>query len=105
VEIPEFPSRPRGGGIESRRIVEQLYDLGVALDSQANVIDEWREQTIQLLVMPLVDEDDGVDLTGDEYEESTKIQDEIMVYVQVSRQTLRIPLGSFERYVSEIFRH
>ena len=88
VEIPEFPSHPPKGGLESRRIMEQLDALAAALDAQANIFDEWREQTIQFLLRPLVDEDDGIEITGDEYEESTKTQDEVMVYVQALRAAI-----------------
>ncbi|KAH9210331.1 putative SNF2 family helicase/ATPase [Leptodontidium sp. 2 PMI_412] len=81
VQIPEFPTEPAMGGIESRRILEKLDALAAALDAQANILDEWRETTIQFLLRPLVDEDEGIEITGDEYEESTKTQDEVMVYV------------------------
>lgn len=84
VQIPEFPSSPSPGGIESRRIMEQLNELGIALDAQANQVDEWREQAIKSLLRPLVD-DEGVETTGDEYEESTKTQDEVVVLVQILR--------------------
>jgi E3 ubiquitin-protein ligase SHPRH len=85
VQIPEIPSHPPKGGLESRRIMESLDILAIALDAQANKLDEWREQTIQFLLRPLVDEDEGVEITGDEYEDSTKTQDEVMVYVEALR--------------------
>ncbi|PMD34610.1 putative SNF2 family helicase/ATPase [Hyaloscypha variabilis F] len=85
VQIPEIPSHPPKGGLESRRIMERLDILAIALDAQANKLDEWREQTIQFLLRPLVDEDEGVEITGDEYEDSTKTQDEVMVYVEALR--------------------
>jgi E3 ubiquitin-protein ligase SHPRH len=88
VEIPEFLTNPPKGGLESRRIMEQLDTLAAALDAQANTFDEWREQTVQFLLRPLVDEDEGVEITGDEYEESTKTQDEVMVYVQALRAAI-----------------
>jgi E3 ubiquitin-protein ligase SHPRH len=88
VQIPEFPSNPPKGGLESRRIMEQLDTLAIALDAQANKLDDWREKTIQFLLRPLVDEDEGVEITGDEYEESTKTQDEVMVYVQALRSVI-----------------
>lgn len=62
-QIPEF-SNSQPGGLESRRIVEQLEGLAIALDAQANTLDEWREETIQFLLRPLVDEDEGLELTG-----------------------------------------
>jgi E3 ubiquitin-protein ligase SHPRH len=85
VQIPEFTSSLSKGGIVSRRILQQLDTLASVLDEQANTLDEWREHTIQLLLRPLVDEDEGMELTGDEYEESTKLQDEIFSYVQALR--------------------
>ncbi|KAK3327798.1 SNF2 family N-terminal domain-containing protein [Cercophora scortea] len=71
-------------GLESRRIAEGLEHLGTALDDQSDQLDDWREYVIQLLQKPLVDEEND-DVTGEEYEESTKLQDEIVVYLQVLR--------------------
>jgi len=88
VQIPEFPSNPPKGGLESRRIMEQLDALATALDTQANKLDEWREQTVQFLLRSLVDEDEGVEITGDEYEDSMKTQEEVMVYVQALRAAI-----------------
>jgi E3 ubiquitin-protein ligase SHPRH len=88
VQIPEFPSSSPRGGIESRRIMEQLNQLAIGFDAQANHLDEWREKTIKLLLRPLVDEDEGIEITGDEYEESTKTQDEVLVLVQVLRTVI-----------------
>ncbi|KAK4177648.1 putative SNF2 family helicase/ATPase [Triangularia setosa] len=85
-EIPEFKP-PNQSGLETNRIVEALIDIGGALDDQANQIDEWREHAIQLLLRPLVDEDND-EVTGEEYEQSTKLQDEILVYLQVLRTAL-----------------
>lgn len=85
IQIPEFPTSPPKGGLESRRILEQLDALATKLDAQADQLDDWREQTVQFLLRPLVDEDEGIEVTGDEYEESTKTQDEVMVYVQALR--------------------
>ncbi|CZR57904.1 related to S.pombe rad8 protein and Rdh54p [Phialocephala subalpina] len=86
-QIPEFSSS-QPGGLESRRIVEQLEDLAIALDAQANTLDEWREQTIQFLLRPLVDEDEGLEITGDEYEDSTKLQDEVEIFLQALRAAI-----------------
>ncbi|VBB75674.1 Putative SNF2 family helicase/ATPase [Podospora comata] len=85
-EIPEFKP-PSQSGLETSRIVDALTDIGGALDEQANQIDEWREHVIQLLLKPLVDEDND-EVTGEEYEQSTKLQDEILVYLQVLRTAL-----------------
>ena len=87
-EIPEIKSLPFQG-LESRGIVQKLEALGSAYNEQANVIDEWRESVIQLLLRPLVDEEEGeVEITGDEYEDSTKIQDDLMVYTLILRAAI-----------------
>ncbi|KAG9234179.1 SNF2 family N-terminal domain-containing protein [Amylocarpus encephaloides] len=88
VQIPNFSSAPPNGGIEIRRFMERLDALGEALDAQAGQLDEWREKTVAYLRRPLVDEDEGIEVTGDEYEESTKTQDEVMVYVQALRTVI-----------------
>ena len=84
--IPEFKAI-NNKGIESYRIAMALEDLGVALDAQASYLDDWREHVIQLLLKPLVDEEDS-ETTGEEYEQSTKLQDEILVYLQVLRTAI-----------------
>ncbi|SPQ21138.1 c4c1990a-724a-49be-92d0-f7bf28fa9aea [Thermothielavioides terrestris] len=86
VVIPEFKPVEKLG-IESRRIADALEELGAALDEQAAEIDDWREHVIQLLLKPLVDEEMD-DITGDEYEESKKLQEEILVYLQVLRTAI-----------------
>ncbi|KAI7565879.1 hypothetical protein KC346_g21152, partial [Hortaea werneckii] len=67
-------------GIEGRRIVEKADELFDVIREQSNVICEWRGKMAEFLVKPLVDEDEGVETTGEEYEESTKLQDELYVY-------------------------
>ncbi|AEO56866.1 hypothetical protein MYCTH_2125853 [Thermothelomyces thermophilus ATCC 42464] len=82
--IPTFTSVEKNG-IESRRIGDAIEELNVALDEQAARIDDWREHVIQLLLKPLVDEESG-EITGEEYEQSTKLQEEILVYLQILRK-------------------
>ncbi|RYO87109.1 hypothetical protein DL764_008905 [Monosporascus ibericus] len=87
VEIPEIESSPLHG-IESRETLRSLELLGGVLNGQANLIDEWRENVIQILLRPLVDEEGEAEVTGEEYEDSTKIQDELMVYTLVLRAAI-----------------
>lgn len=84
VEIPELTVDSERG-IESGGIIDNLQILYEDLNEQANLIDEWREQIIQLLLRPLVDEEDTTETTGEELMDAAKIQDELMVYVQVLR--------------------
>ncbi|KAK3378045.1 SNF2 family N-terminal domain-containing protein [Podospora didyma] len=84
--IPE--SKPvNQKGLETHKIVDALEQLGEALSRQADHLDDWREHVIQLLLKPLVDEEND-EITGEEYEDSTKLQDEILVYVQVLRAAI-----------------
>ncbi|KAL7625425.1 hypothetical protein AAE478_004645 [Parahypoxylon ruwenzoriense] len=86
VEIPEIQFSPFQG-LEIRRILDNFLLLGEALNRQADLIDEWREEIIQMLVRPLVDEEEDA-ITGDEYEESTMIQDELMAYTLAVRAAI-----------------
>ncbi|KAK2602150.1 hypothetical protein N8I77_008706 [Diaporthe amygdali] len=85
--IPEYKSVDKRG-IESRAVVEDLEELAAALNEQADQLDDWREHVIQLLLKALVDEDDEVEITGDEYEDSTKLMEEIVVYIQILRAAI-----------------
>ncbi|KAH6606350.1 snf2 family helicase atpase [Trichoderma cornu-damae] len=85
VEIPELVMKGERG-IESGSTVDSLRILCDELNGQANLIDEWREQVVQLLLRPLVDEEgENAETTGEELADSTKVQDELVVYVQVLR--------------------
>jgi len=83
--IPNIPIFDNAGGIENRKIVEKMDVLGDVLDAQKTLINKWRGQVVKLLTIPLVDKDEGVETTGDEYEDSTKAQDELYVYLQALR--------------------
>ncbi|KAL2130802.1 hypothetical protein VTI74DRAFT_5930 [Chaetomium olivicolor] len=84
--IPVFRTVEKKG-IESRRIADALEELSVAFDEQAVEIDEWRELVVQFLLQPLVDEEKD-ETTGEEFQQSTKQQDEILVYIQILRTAL-----------------
>jgi E3 ubiquitin-protein ligase SHPRH len=80
-KLPPIKDLKDYGGIENRRIIEKSDDLFDVVRGQSSVITEWRAKMSEILVKPLVDEDDvGNELTGEEYEESTKQQDELYVY-------------------------
>ncbi|KAF1984548.1 hypothetical protein K402DRAFT_465092 [Aulographum hederae CBS 113979] len=82
--VPDIPVLTDFGGIENRKAIEKLDLIGDALDDQATQIDGWRRKIITILLQPLVDEDKG-ESTGDEYEDSTKAQDELYVYLLALR--------------------
>ena len=84
VQIPSITPLNTSGGIESRNTLAKLEGLSDIMDEQAKQLDEWREKMIELLSSSLVDQEDS-DLRGDEYETSTKQQDEIYVYMEALR--------------------
>lgn len=105
ITIPDFKNLPRKG-IESRSIIEELEELGIALNNQANQLDDWREHLVQLLLKPLVDEEDqDKEITGEEYEESTKLQEELVVYVQAVRTTIADRQDALSGQINELVRH
>lgn len=76
VVVPEIQISGQIGGLESKSIRPKLASLGAALNEQANTLDEWREEVAQLLMRSLIDEEEGMDVNGDEYEASAVGQDQ-----------------------------
>lgn len=80
-QLPEIKDLKDRGGIENRRIVDKSDELFDVIRKQSSYIVEWRAKIAEFLLKPLVDEDDaGNEITGEEYEQSTKQQDELYVY-------------------------
>ena len=74
------------------------------MQSQAKRLGEWREKTANLLLMPLVDEE-KTDLKGDEYEISTKQQDEVYVYVDALRALIADRHDMITGQQNELIKH
>ncbi|GAB0136818.1 DNA helicase rad5 [Epichloe bromicola] len=106
-EIPELVIKPQKG-IESGRIVDNLEVLYGELNEQANVVDEWREEIVQLLLRPLVDEDEDeveVEITGEELGDSAKFQDLLMVYVTTLRAAIADRQDAISGQTNELAKH
>ena len=73
------------GGIESRKAYEKLYHYCKAVNTQAQQFQNMREKMTNMLCRVLIDEEEGVELTGEEYEDSTKHQDEMYVVMEILR--------------------
>ncbi|KAH0336117.1 hypothetical protein KCU81_g8705, partial [Aureobasidium melanogenum] len=74
------------GGVENVKIIHKAHDLARIMNAQAKLIDEWKQKATDLLLKPLVDKDDeNVETTGDEYEDSTKSQDTLNAYLDALR--------------------
>ena len=84
-KVPKLPMIEETGGIENRKVLQKLDVLAEVLNNQARQLTEWRSKIVDILLQPLVDEEDGLDTTGEEYEDSTKQQDELYVYIDSLR--------------------
>ena len=78
--IPSLTSIKDPGGIQVRTIFERIESTLAILRNQTTQLLSWRSKAVELLTTSLVDEEEK-DLMGDEYEISTKQQDEVYVYV------------------------
>ncbi|KAL9119541.1 MAG: hypothetical protein Q9187_003907, partial [Circinaria calcarea] len=104
VTIPNFTPFKFSGGIESRNILSRLEELADLLNRQAEQLDEWREKMIQLLTVPLVDQDED-DLQGDEYEISTRQQEEVYVYLEALRALVADRHDALSGQSNELIKH
>ncbi|KZF24694.1 hypothetical protein L228DRAFT_228741 [Xylona heveae TC161] len=86
--IPEILPSMTSGGIENRKVLERLDELTESLNEQGEQLDQWRDKMVKLLIQPLVDQEEGMELQGDEYEVSTKHQEEVYVYMDALRATV-----------------
>ncbi|EED20377.1 SNF2 family helicase/ATPase, putative [Talaromyces stipitatus ATCC 10500] len=82
VKIPVMKVKLPTLGIEARRIFERLENLCDALNKNRELFNEWRDTMVKLLRQSLVDEERTTELEGNEYETSTKHQDEMYVYME-----------------------
>lgn len=79
IPVLNFMANPRG--IESRMIKDKYNELAQTMNAQLEQLLEWRGQLIKLLLAKLVDQDEDIETTGEEYEASTKDQDKQYVYL------------------------
>lgn len=104
VTIPEYEALG-AKGIESRSIADSIMVLAAELNDQAAQLDDWREHVIQLLLKPLVDEEAEAELTGEEYEDSTKLMEEIVVYTQILRTAIADRQEALTGEVNKLVEH
>ena len=85
VELPDMELTLDYTGIESRKVFEKLDLYCRAMNEQGKKLREFRQKLAEFLRQSLIDEDEGVELQGDEYESSTKHQDEMYAYMEAFR--------------------
>jgi E3 ubiquitin-protein ligase SHPRH len=71
-------------GLENVRLMEKFIKIATILNQHATLLEQWQTRVRNILLQPLIDQDDE-EQTGEEYEESTKAQDELYVLFQALR--------------------
>ncbi|KAL3457770.1 peptide N-acetyl-beta-D-glucosaminyl asparaginase amidase A-domain-containing protein [Aspergillus heterothallicus] len=85
VLIPKMNPQLYSKGLESRRVLDRLETFCEMMNEHAIQYSEWRQKMVELLSYSLIDHEDDSELEGDEYEKSTKHQDEMYVYMEALR--------------------
>jgi E3 ubiquitin-protein ligase SHPRH len=86
--IPRMQIDIQHVGIESRKIFEKMHYFCEAMNAQAQQHIDWRDRMAKFLQQSLIDTEDGsIEFSGEEYEASTKHQDEMYVYMEALRAT------------------
>ncbi|KAJ5172305.1 hypothetical protein N7492_004898 [Penicillium capsulatum] len=85
VNIPQMKPHLYNRGLESYRLLNRFEDLCTALNKHAEQYAQWREAMIKLVSASLIDQEENAELEGNEYESSTKHQDEMYVYMEALR--------------------
>ncbi|OQE14245.1 hypothetical protein PENSTE_c037G08238 [Penicillium steckii] len=85
VNIPQMKPFLYSRGLESYRLLNKFEDLCTALNAHAEQYKTWRDVMIKLVSQSLIDQEEDAELEGDEYERSTKHQDEMYVYMEALR--------------------
>jgi E3 ubiquitin-protein ligase SHPRH len=85
VNIPKMKPQIYSRGIEAYDLICNFEDLCEALNKHSEQYKEWRDVMIKLVSQSLIDQEDEAELEGNEYERSTKHQDEMYVYMEALR--------------------
>jgi E3 ubiquitin-protein ligase SHPRH len=85
VHIPKMKPYLYSEGFESYNLLRNFEDLCAALNRHAEQYDKWRAVMIELVSQSLIDQEEDAELEGNEYERSTKHQDEMYVYMEALR--------------------
>ncbi|PWY76366.1 hypothetical protein BO94DRAFT_588688 [Aspergillus sclerotioniger CBS 115572] len=85
VTIPNMEPQIYSTGLEGRRVLEKFEDFCEAMNRHATQYESWRQTMIKFLTQSLIDQEEESELEGNEYEKSTKHQDEMYVYMEALR--------------------
>ncbi|KAF2666062.1 hypothetical protein BT63DRAFT_481872 [Microthyrium microscopicum] len=93
------------GGIENIKIMDQLDTVLKVLNGQASQIVKLRTKVCDIIFKSLVDTDGTEEQTGEEYEDSTKEQDELYVLVLALRTFIADRAGVLSGEVNLLTSH
>lgn len=82
--IPKMNPKIYSRGIRARDLIDRYEDFCDLMNKSMKQYDQWRAIITNLLLQPLIDQEED-ELEGDEYEKSTKHQDEMYVYMEALR--------------------
>ncbi|EKV08541.1 SNF2 family helicase/ATPase, putative [Penicillium digitatum Pd1] len=85
VNIPKLNPHLYSKGVESYNLLSKFEEFCDALNIHAGQYKEWRDVMAKLVSQSLIDQEEEAKLEGDEYERSTKHQDEMYVYMEALR--------------------
>ena len=85
VHIPKFEPQVHFSGLVSRRVLDKFEDFCEAMNEHTAQYNQWRDSMVSLLSQSLIDQEEDAELEGNEYETSTKHQDEMYVYMEALR--------------------
>ena len=82
--LPSTPATREKAGLQTVQTFARLNEIYEVLERQKIKLAAWREKALKYLLAPLIDSEEE-QLTGEEYEASTRHQDEIFVLVDALR--------------------
>ncbi|KAH7402054.1 SNF2 family N-terminal domain-containing protein [Phaeosphaeria sp. MPI-PUGE-AT-0046c] len=105
-QIPRIDDLPDFGGIESRQILNTMDNISDFLNAQADQIQLWRAKIVDILLLRLTDDDDDdQEITGEEYDDSLKAQDELYVYIMALRTLVADRNGAINGLTDTLVEH
>jgi E3 ubiquitin-protein ligase SHPRH len=92
-------------GLENIRFMEKYVKISKVLNQQADLLEKWQNRVRIILLQSLIDADKDQEQTGEEYEESTKVQDELYVMFQALRTVAADRQGLLTGQINYLTEH
>ncbi|KAJ6186951.1 hypothetical protein N7519_001859 [Penicillium mononematosum] len=105
VHIPKMKPHLYSKGVEAYNLLSKLEDFCDALNKNAEQYKEWRDVMVRLVSQSLIDQEEEAKLEGDEYERSTKHQDEMYVYMEALRSMYSDRYDALTGYKNTLISH